>query len=443
MKGTPLRYLTIIGLLTVVLLQFVWLYHSFSIFNEQIKEKGSPLLRQALVENLEVIENRCDEDDEVDITINISNELFPQAKSVFAGIPPALFYEALEPYNVFLDLSELDSIYRVLLNEVNIHTSVVMQLVNERDSILESTKPMWSSTWNTIAIDPQIIRMDSTLQVRAYIISPLSAGAQKLSLLLIATGIMMLFVGYCITYQIRIIIRQSRIAQARRDFSHALIHDMKTPLTSIMMGTRILRSGKLDTQPEKKNKYFDILEDEAQHLLDITNNVLNIAKLEQRNLAIDPHTLQLRPMLEYLSTKSSARAAKPVEFIFNLGAETVYADEEYLKEALNNLIENAIKYSKESVIIRISSEDTEDYTILRIWDNGLGISQKAQLRIFEKFERGDATVREHKKKATGFGLGLHYVQLILQAHGGWVDIESIEDEYSQFTLCFPKGNGEK
>ena len=101
-----------------------------------------------------------------------------------------------------------------------------------------------------------------------------------MTLLLLATVLIMVLVIVCIIYQIRIIVRQDKIAKLREDFSYAMIHDMKTPLSSILMGTQILETGKLDTQPEKKARYFRILKEEGEHLLSLTNKVLTLSKLE-------------------------------------------------------------------------------------------------------------------------------------------------------------------
>ncbi len=448
MKGTHIGWMTIVGLIAVVLLQFIWLYNVFHILNEEIREKSNTLFAQALVRNAdlflqEIEESEESNEEEINIHISLGSLMDEDPEDfsyerLFSSIRPGLIYEPFAAYNYFISLSTLDSVYVAVLAEGEIKTDVVIQLVNENDSVLQTTRPGWSPSWNTIAVDPQPLRKDGTRQVRAYILSPFASNLQRLSVLLIATGIMMMFVGYCITYQIRIIMRQNRISQVRRDFSHAMIHDMKTPLTSILMGTHILRSGKLDAQPEKKKKYFDIVEDETQHLLDLTNNVLNIAKLEQRNLVLNKENTPLEPIVVTLTEKARAKATKQVEFIIQLQAHSAYADEEYLRQAISNLIENAIKYSRESVTIEISSEDTETQTLIHIRDNGWGIPPKDQLKIFEKFERGDIKLRDPKKKVTGFGLGLNYVQLIAQAHGGSIEIESIEGEYSLFTLHIPK-----
>ena len=93
----------------------------------------------------------------------------------------------------------------------------------------------------------------------------------------------------------------------REDFSYAMIHDMKNPLSTILTGTRILRSGKLDKMPDKKDKFFDILEEEAEHLMALANKVLTISKLEHGQLLLEKDWIPIRPMIEELTRMFSAK----------------------------------------------------------------------------------------------------------------------------------------
>ena len=204
------------------------------------------------------------------------------------------------------------------------------------------------------------------------------------------------------------------------------------------MGTQMLRSGRLDTYPDKREKHFQILEDESEHLLSLTNKVLTLSKLENYQLRLLKEEVQLRPMLEDLIEKYTAKADKPVHFSLQLESEWVYADEEFLREAISNLIDNSIKYSGEEVDIQISSFCQADQSFLiKVRDNGMGIPLKDQSRIFEKYERASAADRSRKGGASGFGLGLNYVFRVAEAHGGKVSVESIEGEYSEFSLFLP------
>ena len=261
-------------------------------------------------------------------------------------------------------------------------------------------------------------------------------------LVLIATVLIIGVLVWCIVWQIRVIIRQDKVAKMREDFSYAMIHDMKTPLSSIVMGTRILETGRLDNQPEKRARYFRILKEEGDHLLSLTNKVLTLSKLENHQLKLVKTECSLRPMLEDLAEKYRAKSEKRIDYVWKLEAETVYADEEFLKEALSNLIDNAVKYSGGQVEICFTSEASDGMVRIGIRDNGFGIPFKEQARIFEKYERASATARSRNGGAPGFGLGLNYVLRVAEAHGGRVEVESIEGEYSLFSLYLPSGEEE-
>ena len=123
-----------------------------------------------------------------------------------------------------------------------------------------------------------------------------------------------------------------------------------------------------------------------------------------------------------LNWKVTIKTEKTIHFTTDLKTEKVYADEEFLKEAISNLIDNAIKYSKESVKINISSSSDANHDIINIYDNGIGIPQKDQKKIFEKFERASAIKQTRKGGPSGFGLGLNYVYQVMEAHEGRVYI---------------------
>lgn len=254
-----------------------------------------------------------------------------------------------------------------------------------------------------------------------------------MGILLVSTTILLIFVVFCIIYQVRIISKMNKISQIREDFSYAMVHDMKTPLSTIMMVQDMLKSGRLEGKPEIKNKYMNIAQSETEHLFALTNKILTISKLENHKLEMNKIEVELTPIIEKLTEKFKAKAQKPVNFIISLQTKTAYADNDYL----GNLIDNAIKYSKESVEISISSEESERYTILKVRDNGLGISEADQKVIFQKYERAAAAKRSRKNGASGFGLGLNFVDQVIKAHEGRIFVNSTEGEFTEFTIYLP------
>ena len=136
--------------------------------------------------------------------------------------------------------------------------------------------------------------------------------------------------------------------------------------------------------------------------------------------------------------KAKAKTTKNIDFIVDLLTKHVLADEQYLTEAISNLIDNAIKYSKDNIEISITSQNSEKYVLLKVRDNGIGISKEDQRVIFDKFGRAAVHEQNRKGGVSGFGLGLNYVDQVMQAHGGKVTVQSEKDCYSEFTLYIPK-----
>ena len=283
-------------------------------------------------------------------------------------------------------------------------------------------------------------KLDKSIGLQLVLTNPYWNIFNKMWIILITTIIMTILTIVCTVYQIKFIFKLNKIPQIREDFSYAMVHDMKTPLSTIMMVQDMLKSGRLEGKPEIKNKYMNIAESETEHLFALTNKILTISKLENHKLEMNKTEVELTPIIEKLTEKFKAKAQKPVNFIISLQAKTAYADNDYLGEVLSNLIDNAIKYSKESMEINITAEESERYTILKVRDNGLGISEADQRIIFQKYERAAAAKRSRRNGASGFGLGLNFVDQIIKAHDGRIFVNSTEGEFTEFTIYFPLEN---
>lgn len=281
------------------------------------------------------------------------------------------------------------------------------------------------------------IKLDKSIGMQLVLTNPYWNIFNKMWIILITTIIMTILTIVCTVYQIKFIFKLNKISQIREDFSYAMVHDMKTPLSTIMMVQDMLKSGRLEGKPEIKNKYMNIAESETEHLFALTNKILTISKLENHKLEMNKTEVELTPIIEKLTEKFKAKAQKPVNFIIRLQAKTAYADNDYLGEVLSNLIDNAIKYSKESVEINITAEESERYTILKVRDNGLGISEADQKIIFQKYERAAAAKRSRRNGASGFGLGLNFVDQVIKAHDGRIFVNSTEGEFTEFTIYLP------
>lgn len=282
------------------------------------------------------------------------------------------------------------------------------------------------------------LKEDSTLCVQGVVKNPYRYVAQSIWYLLVPLWVMFLVMVDCIFGQVKVLRMQHKLEQFQKDFTYAMIHDMKSPLNSILMGANVLATGKLSGKPDKEEKYRRVMTEESEHLLALSNRVMLLTQLDEGHLELHKEEVPLRPLLDDLITKISLKATKKVDFnVVYHRCESVYADAFSLREVLGNLVDNAIKYSREEVKIDIICESERGFCKIKVCDDGLGISLKDQSRIFNRFERSAAAGRSSKGGASGFGLGLNYVQQVMMAHEGRVEVESEEGRYSEFTLYFP------
>lgn len=442
MEIKHIRWIAVVGLIAIVELQYVWLVNTYKLTKESIRMKGEELFPEAALQEVFLRVSKTKKDSTVTMNVNFDAEKDMETMSnpgqwLMSYMHVSFQEIALKDFNRDVSFVDLDSIYAHMLDSIGFPAVVASCIVDSTGRVMRSSSQLDIHGKGVLRTSPLPISHDGTRFLQGVITNPYRVIFQRMTLLLLATVLIMVLVIVCIIYQIRIIVRQDKIAKLREDFSYAMIHDMKTPLSSILMGTQILETGKLDTQPEKKARYFRILKEEGEHLLSLTNKVLTLSKLENHQLKLEKDTCCVRSMLEDLAEKYKAKAVKHIVYKWNLQADTVYADEEFLKEALSNLIDNAVKYSGDEVEITFSSGKLSNEYYIKVHDTGFGIPLKDQSKIFEKYERASAADRSRYGSSAGFGLGLNYVLRVAEVHGGRVTLESIEGEYSEFTIYLP------
>lgn len=323
-----------------------------------------------------------------------------------------------------------------LLSIAHINRDVTIQEVDSNRNVLRQNNER-SSSWS-ILTKPVSIRRDQSRALQLALNNPYPELARKLSPLFLISAVILGFFAIIIIQLLRFITEQEQMAELRNDFSYAMVHDMKSPLSSIIMGAHFLHSGKVDDKPQIKEKYYSIIEDEAEHLLALVNKLLTISKLENKKLILSKNEIDLEPIIDDLVDKAKTNTTKPLQITGDLKVRNVWADEQYLTEAIANLLDNAIKYSKDEIQIKISTLDTDKHVLLKVRDNGIGISKEEQRIIFDKFGRAAIHEKNRTGGVSGFGLGLNYVDQVMKAHGGKVTVSSEKDNYSEFTLYIPK-----
>ena len=323
-----------------------------------------------------------------------------------------------------------------LLSVINLDRNFTILEVDKKGKTLRSSNNLMTPA--SLKTRVFSIRRDQSRGIQLALNNPYPTLARRLSPLFLASAIILILFGAILLRLLRYLDEQKMMADLRNDFSYAMVHDMKSPLSSIIMGSRFLHSGKVDDKPEIKEKYFSIIEGEANHLLALVNKLLTISKLENKKLILHKQDVNLDSIIEDIVEKAKTKTDKPLDFTIDLLVKHVLADEQYLAEAISNLIDNAIKYSKDEISITITTQNSDKYVLLKVHDNGIGISKEDQRIIFDKFGRAAIHEQNRKGGVSGFGLGLNYVDQVMQAHGGKVTVSSEKDQYAEFTLFIPK-----
>ena len=429
MQKNKYKYVSVGAMVAVMLLLGLYMWMTYRSAVNDISERAGNQLPWAMFYESYTRAERVAPDDTISIPRERGN--MSLASSV-EGMNDVLSRK----YHSEISLDTLSGYVDSLLSVVGLNREFTILEVDKQGNVLRSSNN--DETASSLKTNVFSIRRDQSKGIRLALNNPYPEVARRLSPLFLASAIILILFGAILLRLLRYLDEQKMMADLRNDFSYAMVHDMKSPLSSIIMGSRFLHSGKVDDKPEIKEKYFSIIESEAEHLLALVNKLLTISKLENKKLILNKQPVNLVPVIDDIVEKAKAKTEKNIDFIVDLLTKTVHADEQYLSEAISNLVDNAIKYSKDEIKISITSQNSDKYVLLKVRDNGIGISKEDQHIIFDKFER--AAVHEHNRKGgvSGFGLGLNYVDQVMQAHGGKVTVSSEKDKYSEFTLYIPK-----
>ena len=275
------------------------------------------------------------------------------------------------------------------------------------------------------------VTTDDKLLFRVKIENPHRELLRELFGIILTSVLMLLVVAFVVIYLLRTLFRQKTLEEMRMDFTHNITHELKTPIAVAYAANDALENfGAADDGARRA------IRSQLTALSEMVERILTMSREEREDFTLRRERILLAGMLGALAEKFRMQAAKPARVTVDVSPEglTAFADRFHLSHALDNLVDNALKYSGEEVHIRISAGRDGGRVVLRVADDGIGIPRAAQAHIFDKFYRvptGDI----HNVK--GFGLGLYYVGLIAAKHGGSVAVESTEGRGTTFTLIIP------
>ncbi len=236
---------------------------------------------------------------------------------------------------------------------------------------------------------------------------------------------------------VRTLVTQKKLSEIKSDFINNMTHEFKTPLATISLAVDALKNEKVQNDREKMSYFSGIIKEENKRMNKHVETILQAALMDKQELKLNFKKLHAHEIIsrvvENFRLQLEDRLGR-IELTLNAKEDAIKADEVHFTNLISNLIDNAIKYSKEELHIRVYTHCTHKHFIVRVEDNGIGMSKESVKRIFEKFYRAH-TGNIHNVK--GFGLGMSYVKTVVDAHRGKIRVDSTLGKGSVFTLELP------
>ena len=263
---------------------------------------------------------------------------------------------------------------------------------------------------------------------------------RRMAYTLLMTVLLSLFLIFCLVYQILTIRKQRHIEAIRQEFLHTMIHELKRPISTLKMCVSFMGNERMMQDEESKQRILASSHNELDNLTSYFSKLRDITFSDSTKIPLVKSRFALRGLMEECISKQNIPSDKEVrmEIVAEDDLE-IRADRMHLANIVCNLLENAIKYSHEAVTIRIDYQQRTDGLLqITVADNGIGIAKADQRYVFDKFFRSE-TAKD--KAIPGIGLGLSYVKLLVEAHGGTITFESTEGQGTTFTIIIPQMDG--
>lgn len=336
-------------------------------------------------------------------------------------------HDAMDPF-VDFNLAIMDSIVGERLADRHIFPDfIAVEVINSKDEVLRGNSHIHKnhSGYDVFSL---CFNPEADMYYRLFI-TPLTHHILSQMVGVIVT-IFLLMVSFALEfwYLLRMVSRLRTIEEMKDDFVSNMTHELKTPIAIAYSANDALLNYDAVNDPQKKTTYLKIANKQLKRIGELVENILAISMERRKTMKLKPETILLRSLVEEIAAAQRMRGEKDITINVNVDEDAaVEADKTHLSNILNNLIDNAIKYSGDSIAITISGNDKE----ISVSDNGIGIPDKSIPYLFNKFYR---VPHGNRQDVRGYGIGLYYVKNILDKMGWNIEVKSKEREGSIFTI---------
>jgi two-component system, OmpR family, phosphate regulon sensor histidine kinase PhoR len=352
-------------------------------------------------------------------------------------------FRGFMPTEVRVNIRELDSLLKVSLHDLGIHTSYRFVLTDighkvlmASDSVTPEMYPSILDAGYSINLfpgdffnDPIFLFIEFPSQ-QSYLL-----GRMWSILSISAVLVMIIILAFFIT--ISTILKQKKLSEIKNDFISNMTHELKTPISTIALASEMLSDQDIQLEAARKNDFIRMIREENKRLGILVENVLQTAVIDRGELQLKFENVDMNELIRDVagnfSLQVNQRGGK-LDTSLPIRRCLVKGDRVHLRHVLYNLLDNANKYSPESPEIKIEAETDSHSLRIRVSDKGIGIGKDDQKRIFEHLYRVPSGNIHNVK---GFGLGLSYVKAVVEKHNGTVTVSSESGKGSTFTIEIP------
>lgn len=338
------------------------------------------------------------------------------------------FHVIMDKY-VGFDMTVMDSVLTDHLSRRHIHPEfVAVEVVNGKDSVIFSNPKIENkSGLDTFKI---VINPNENIYYKAYITPLTHHILSQMMGVIVTTFLLIVAFAAAFRYLFRSVSKLRTIEEMKDDFVSNMTHELKTPISIAYSANDALLNYDTANDPGKKEAYLTIAMKQLNRLGELVENILAMSMERRKGMTFKPEKIKLPSFIEEIAEAQRMRGGKDISIeVKSSGNITVTADKSHLSNVLNNLIDNAIKYSGESVSICIKINPGN----IEVADNGIGIPSKNLPYIFDKFYR---VPQGNRQDVRGYGIGLYYVKHILEKMGWSISVKSQEGQGSTFTVKF-------
>ena len=429
-----------VALIGIIIFQVYWISNSYDLHNQVFRNEVNSTLEQVLNQDIEVttIGDILDTEDTV-ITIEshrsadslTTREYFIPREDMKRIVSSVI----INLTSIHPEISEIEEDYRSALRERKITTPFFLAFSLDGE-IFEKTGGDDGQFEQAQAIQRLPGLQMGSEKVLGFFPENRSYIMKRLWGTLIASFLLITLTAGSFFYMLATLVRQKKLSDIKNDFINNMTHELKTPIATVSAAMEAMASFNALDDRSRSLKYVELSRQELSRLSGMVENVLRLSTFEKQKLVLFKETFDICQLLEDTARNFILQNPSRVEFNFDLkGPGYIHADKFHIQNVINNLFDNAIKYSPGTAVIDVSCSRSNEYIVFSVKDHGMGITREQQQHIFEKVYRVP-TGNLHAVK--GFGLGLAYVRQMVEVHGGTVGVKSQLGAGSEFTIAIPE-----